>query len=447
MLHERLMELERLCHQEKALLAGKCPPRSLSSASGGSNNFAQNFMETHNRMLSWLQTQKRLMPQPIFIKCLSNRTFSASAKDMASDQAVSTQSLHRNFLPSSSSHSKLSLSTNTPSANTKNRDTTAFKFSDDSTKMASCHGSGYRSMPEQSSMSSDDNRSPLTPGHVKRSFAGGDQNLSKSRQHLYPSDSSMPNTPSLSPSIRSPSILKRVDSSPRIAQNNSPEGNTERVSQLSSVPNKSAKPQRSIMKKRTSTFEKEKHDAELLRSSPDGCSRSQPFSVRGLDNRGLDNTEFIRNNRKFSMPCTSCITPEMKIQTFQSQCHSLSFSQDTEAVNARSARLFHGNRTNYSPILQSFEELLSEQNQTDNRSVMKLIKRLKPLKMIYENYVIYLDRENSRALQEASIATLWKSRKVQPVVCQNLSSQDNTEALRDVLKNSLNLILTELGQL
>ncbi|XP_045123764.1 serine/arginine repetitive matrix protein 2-like [Portunus trituberculatus] len=60
LLQEKMNDLERLCHQEKSLLAGKL----------GSSPARHAYNIAHARLLDWLKAQRRLLPPPRYLTCL-----------------------------------------------------------------------------------------------------------------------------------------------------------------------------------------------------------------------------------------------------------------------------------------------------------------------------------------------------------------------------------------
>lgn len=377
MLHERLLELERLCHQEKALLAGKCSSHHTKSSSPEAN-LPPAFAEAHNRMLAWLHSQRRLLPQPKYITCLSNKSVPYGGNNeisTSSNSSVSvpspnnTQSNNEQFLQQSTSSF---VHNNLCSKHRNDRNVQQFNHS---THSLNCQHRGIRTSHsghnilhgDQGSMSSDDNRSPLTPGCMKRSLTSEDQSLNRSRQHLLPNDNSVPNTPSLSPNIRSPSILKRVDSSPRIAPTTSMDSMSEILTNQQQQPvnqSQSNLPKRSIIKRRTLSYDKEKYpEVEQLRSSPDGCSRGHSFSAKMNDNRSIDHgNDFSVTNRKSSnlgFACSNCQFSTNNPNPFTAQYHPDRYENDLGITTPKSPNNILSD--DFSPMLKSCEELLTEQ--------------------------------------------------------------------------------------
>ena len=60
LLQDKMNDLERLCHQEKSLLAGKL----------GSSPARHAYNIAHARLLDWLKAQRRLLPPPRYLTCL-----------------------------------------------------------------------------------------------------------------------------------------------------------------------------------------------------------------------------------------------------------------------------------------------------------------------------------------------------------------------------------------
>lgn len=75
LLQEKMADLERLCHQEKSLLAGKLATSPVRHA----------FNMAHARLMDWLRAQRRLLPPPRDLTCLLTDSFSTS---------TSTSTLH-----------------------------------------------------------------------------------------------------------------------------------------------------------------------------------------------------------------------------------------------------------------------------------------------------------------------------------------------------------------
>ena len=382
MLHERLLELERLCHQEKALLAGKFNGNTRhSSCSSLEANLPPSFAEAHNRMLAWLHTQRRLLPQPKYITCLSTNSAPFDGRNDAIVSGVTssksagailkdTQQNNGQFQPLGStscfSHNNSSIGR----GNITNYSCEPEPHAP-SCKRRGIHynHSGQNSLPDQGSMSSEDNRSPLTPNCMKRSLTSEEHSLNRSRQVLYPNESSMPNTPSLSPNIRSPSILKRVDSSPKLAQTTSVDSTNERfVSQQPTTnPSHMSLPKRSIIKRRTVSQDKDKYpEIELLRSSPDGCSRGHSFSAKLVtDNHANDHAgDYPTNNRKYSnviAQCSNCQSTCGNSNDFSAHCHPNRHVSTTEPSTPKNVNMMICDDEKFSPMLKSCEEMLSEQ--------------------------------------------------------------------------------------
>ncbi|XP_076046495.1 PDZ domain-containing short spindle 6 [Oratosquilla oratoria] len=70
LLQDKMAELERLCHQEKTLIAGKLPP---------SCPVQNAFTIAHSRLLEWIRAQRRLLPPDRDLTCLSDVATIASA--------------------------------------------------------------------------------------------------------------------------------------------------------------------------------------------------------------------------------------------------------------------------------------------------------------------------------------------------------------------------------
>ncbi|KAG7172912.1 General receptor for phosphoinositides 1-associated scaffold protein-like [Homarus americanus] len=75
LLQEKMADLERLCHQEKSLLAGKLATSPVRHA----------FNIAHARLMDWLRAQRRLLPPPRDLTCLIPVSLSTS---------TSTSTLH-----------------------------------------------------------------------------------------------------------------------------------------------------------------------------------------------------------------------------------------------------------------------------------------------------------------------------------------------------------------
>ena len=231
-------------------------------------------------------------------------------------------------------------------------------------------------------VSSDDNRSPLPPSCMRRSYTSDEQSLSRSRQQLYPpSDASMPNTPSLSPNIRSPSILKRVASNPKISPHSASESKSTDQQQFHLSVNhrqhstETPKPHKSIIKKRTTTYGGDNAvypEGEMLRSSPDGCSRAHSSSTSfkaTSDSRAVTGSNISSGgdfschaNHKYSLTntnCSNCISSYEKKtpESFTAHCHTSYYPNEGQ----NNPNLMASIETAFSPMLKSCKELLSDQ--------------------------------------------------------------------------------------
>ncbi|XP_018009621.2 uncharacterized protein LOC108667143 isoform X1 [Hyalella azteca] len=348
-------------------------PRSPSSASAlpaGATGLPANFVEAHRKMLSWVHSQRRLLPPPKFMFCLSDKKF--PNRDVISGEIVRPEMLcsvghrPRSILHNTPSCSGGSHGSSDEGGNVKNK-------SNERTNSLRCPHSGnhpgsnieFRSLPDQGSLSSEDNRSPLTLSSSSRD-ANTDTNTNKrSRHRLCPSDHSVPTTPSLSPNARSPSILKRSDSSPKIPQSASMELVNE-GSVSKAPPALADPPRRSALKKHRAIYGSEAYpEVELQRSSPDGCSRIAPHSNKSLNNYSNDlSMDYPLSSLKFSSvpnSCSSCNqSPCCSFDSYNSVNISPRYSSDAESHSSQSNA--HGIESHFSPMLKSYEQLLLDQS-------------------------------------------------------------------------------------
>nr|XP_053641902.1 serine/arginine repetitive matrix protein 2-like [Cherax quadricarinatus] len=86
LLQEKMADLERLCHQEKSLLAGKLATSPVRHA----------FNIAHARLMDWLRAQRRLLPPPRDLTCLIPVSLSTS---------TTTSTLHTQTAAAHHSHS------------------------------------------------------------------------------------------------------------------------------------------------------------------------------------------------------------------------------------------------------------------------------------------------------------------------------------------------------
>ena len=97
MLHDKMVELEGLCHQEKSLLAGKLTSPARHA-----------FTIAHARLLDWLRAQRRLLPPPQDLTRLLHPPITAA---VMTSRTRSRSASHSRSLGSSSMIDRLSIPT------------------------------------------------------------------------------------------------------------------------------------------------------------------------------------------------------------------------------------------------------------------------------------------------------------------------------------------------
>lgn len=302
-------------------------------------------------MLSWVHTQRRLLPPPKFIICLSDKNH--QNRDYLSGEVV-PQDVIKHF-PQSQKADVI------PSITGASFNSSLAKGKMEKSDSVGCR-SGYHSLPDQGSLSSEDNRSPLTPN--SREVNNDGNSLSRSRQYLYPSDHSVPNTPSISPNAPSPSILKHTESSPRMSQTTSMEGMSDQLSP-NIVPVLADPPRRSALKKHRAVYEPDRFNekGELLRSSPDGCSRVQSHAHKSLNYTNDLSADYPTNSLKYTSVPTSCSScnqsPCCSMESYNNVNITPRYAGDADPLTPQDS--LQSNDSNFSPMLMSYEEMLLDQ--------------------------------------------------------------------------------------
>lgn len=160
LLQEKMSDLERLCHQEKSLLAGKLASSPVRHA----------FNIAHARLLDWLRAQRRLLPPERDLTCLIPTSLSTSTSTIHNLSAAAHHPHTTTTTPRhhpGASHSHKHPATVTMHGHIHHTTPTTLSCRDDVPRLEDLGRAYTRRMSGRLSPQVHDNKNQLTTGEIK----------------------------------------------------------------------------------------------------------------------------------------------------------------------------------------------------------------------------------------------------------------------------------------